>query len=136
MARVGSAGAAMQVVGFREFLIACDNAGRDTKVFAREALREAGEEVRQAAGAKFAKYDEKTSGGYRTRVRRTGVSVEQSLRRTTGLRPDFGALQMRKALIPALNENEERTVLKMEEAVTLVAEKFATVPPVAGLVRV
>lgn len=41
------------------------------------------------------------------RARRSGVNVyvEQSARKVTGLRGDYGALQMRQALVPALDEN-------------------------------
>ena len=43
------------------------------------------------------------------RSKRSGlrVFVEQSARKKTGLRPDFGALQMSSALEPALDENVE-----------------------------
>ena len=43
------------------------------------------------------------------RSKRSGlrVFVEQSARKKTGLRPDFGALQMSSALEPALEENVE-----------------------------
>lgn len=43
------------------------------------------------------------------RAKRSGprVFVEQSARKKTGLRPDFGALQMHSALIPALDEKSD-----------------------------
>jgi hypothetical protein len=126
-------GATVSVEGFRELMLGLHNAGKDTERYSREALRHAGDAVKEDATRKFSKYDKRTSEGYRVRVRRIGVSVEQSIRRTTGMRPDFGALQMRRALIPALQENTEETMTAMEEAVTLVTERLeATMLPVGA----
>jgi hypothetical protein len=47
----------------------------------------------------------KQAAGIKVIVRQRGVSVEQTLRRTTGLRRDFGEVQMRDALLPALDDN-------------------------------
>lgn len=124
-------GATVSVEGFRELMLGLHNAGKDTEKFGRAALRHAGDAVKEDASRKFAKYSKRTAEGYRVRVRRTGVAVEQSIRRTTGLRPDFGALQMRRALVPALEENTEETMHAMEVAVDLVAERLeATMRPV------
>jgi hypothetical protein len=49
------------------------------------------------------------------RVRQRGVAVEQSRRRTTGLRPDFGVLQMQRALLPALDTKQSEVVDKVEQ---------------------
>ncbi len=40
--------------------------------------------------------------------------MRQRARRTTGTRPDFGALQMRKVLIPALDDNEREILAGVE----------------------
>ena len=56
------------------------------------------------------------AAGYKVRVRQSGVAVQQSLRKTTGKRPDYGALQMRRALLPALDANEAETMQKVEAA--------------------
>jgi hypothetical protein len=50
------------------------------------------------------------------------VFIGQRLRKTTGLRPDYGDLQMRKALIPARTE-------KLDDAADIVEAK------VGGLLR-
>jgi uncharacterized protein with von Willebrand factor type A (vWA) domain len=47
----------------------------------------------------------KQAAGIKVIVRQRGVSVEQTLGRTTGRRPDFAGLQMREALLPALDDN-------------------------------
>ena len=113
------------VTGYRELLRACDRAGRETKKEVRDTFRRVGDIVKRDAAAKFFKYDVHSAAGYRTVVRVRGVSVEQSLPRTTGLRPDFGALQMRKALEPALVEDEGRVEDEFEEAISTVANHFA-----------
>lgn len=120
--------ATLRVEGYKEFLTACDNAGKDSKKFVRAALRQSGEIVKRDATAKFGRYDARTASGYRVVVRRTGVVVEQSIRRTTGLRPDFGALQMQRALVPALTENEEATERELEKALDVICDHFDAVP--------
>ena len=57
------------------------------------------------------------------RAKRAGarVYVEQSAKKVTGKRGDFGALQMRQALIPALDENAAEVFAGVE----LVLDKYA-----------
>jgi hypothetical protein len=113
------------VTGYRELLRACDRAGKETKKKVRDSLRKVGDIVKRDAAGKFFVYDVHTAAGFRTVVRTRGVSVEQTLPRTTGLRPDFGALQMRKALLPALVDDEPAVEHEMQEAITTVANHFA-----------
>lgn len=80
---------------------------RDVLKELRPALRRAAEPIRQEAASLFSGYDPGSAGGYAVRVRMRGVAVEQRIKRTTGLRPDFGSLQMTRALIPALNDHQE-----------------------------
>jgi hypothetical protein len=93
----------------------------------RAEIRHAGESVRADAGALFTAHearkgrplspsDARTAAGYRTIVRARGVAVEQKLRRTTGKHPEFGKMQMRRALVPALEENEDKTYRALESA--------------------
>lgn len=89
------------VKGYREFVRACTHSSAEVRKGLRAALREAGNLVRDEARSLFSKYDERSASKYGTTVRQSGVSVEQRLRRVTGKRPDYGALQMRRALLPA-----------------------------------
>lgn len=114
----------VRVKGFREFLKACQHAPKDTKRFVREAFRQVGEQVRSDAADRFTTIDAKSAAGYRTRVRQRGVAVEQSLRKTTGLHPEYGSLQMRQALIPALQSHTDETERLMEDAMEKVADHF------------
>lgn len=69
----------------------------------KQELRQAGDIVKGDATGRGARYS--GIGPYRTVVRARGVSVEQSAGKVTGLRGDFGALQMRNVLEPALDAN-------------------------------
>jgi hypothetical protein len=107
----------VRVKGLRSLLRATDAAGKDTKRLVRDELRKAAEPVRREAAVRFASTDARSAGRYGISVRRVGtVSVEQRLRRTTGQHPEFGRLQMRRALVPALEHNTERVVAQLDEA--------------------
>jgi len=112
------------VSGMADFLKATDLAPKESKRYVRSTFREVGEDVRAESAARFSRYDTRSAGRIRTIVRRRGVSVEQTLRRTTGLRPDFGALQMRTALLPALDANAGELDRKLSEALDRVADHF------------
>jgi hypothetical protein len=114
----------LRVRGYREFLRAANKAGPDTKKEVRSAFREVGEAIRAEAVARFSSVDARSAVGYRVAVRQRGVAVEQRRRKTTGLRPDYGALQMRRALLPALRANEAETERRMERAIDRVADHF------------
>lgn len=110
--------------GLRELLREIDATDKRTKRLLRDDLRQAAEPVRAFAAQEFAYYDARTARNFRISVRKTGVvSVDQRLRKTTRKRPDFGQLQMRKALIPGLIREQPRVIRRMEEAVERITEK-------------
>ncbi len=115
---------AIHVKGYRETMRAFQQADKDARKELRAALKEVGEVVRRDAAARFASTSGRTAAGYRTAVRQRGVAVEQRLAKTTGLRPDYGALQMRRALIPARSENLEELDAAMEAALDRVCDHF------------
>lgn len=106
----------VRVEGLRDFLRDTNKAEKETKKKVRDRLKEAGDVVREEASRLFSPVSAKTAGGYKVRARVSGVHVEQSLRKTTGMRPDFGALQMRRALVPALINKEDDVYREMEKA--------------------
>ena len=89
--------------------------------------RDFGADLKLAAEpvVKTAKAKEKWRGASISTIRakRAGarVYVEQSARKVTGKRGDFGALQLRQALIPALDENAAEVFAEVE----LVLDKYA-----------
>lgn len=112
------------VSGYRELLRACDRAGKESKKEVRNALRAVAEPVRLEAVQLFSPIDVRSAANYRVVVRQRGVAVEQRLRKTTGKHPEYGALQMRKALIPALNANVAVVDREMERAIDRIARNF------------
>lgn len=109
------------VHGQRETSAAFRACGGDLNRRYRGWLRDAGEPVRSEASALFSAVDARSAAGYRVKVRARGVAVEQTLRRTTGEHGGYGALQMRLALIPALDANENRVVEVLERGVDGIA---------------
>lgn len=81
--------------------------------------------MRAEATRRFTPYNARTAANYRVVVRQRGVAVDQRLRKTTGLHPEYGALQMRKALLPALAANQELIERELERALDRVADHFA-----------
>ena len=93
----------------RELLAATDKAGSDIKKYTRDALRTAAEPIRDEAAVRFAPIDLKSASRFGISVLGSGkIRVEQRLRKTSGRHPEFGRLQMGRALIPALAEQPGR----------------------------
>lgn len=95
---------------------------RDLRKYDRELalelnrrLKDAAELVRQAASERFQPISSATAAGFRPRARSGSAFVAQSKRRTTGLRPDFGSLQMRVALVPALESKSGEVERAVEQ---------------------
>lgn len=120
---------AVRVKGLRSLLRATDAAGKETKKLVRDELRQAAEPVRAEAAARFAGIDARTAASYGISVRRVGtVTVEQRKRTVTGQRGDYGALQMRRALIPALESNTEEVVERLDQALERLAQRWERRP--------
>ena len=117
-------GATLQVNDFTAFMRALQLAEKADRLAVRKELRKVGDRVKQAAAVSIAPINARTAGGYRTVVRQRGIAVEQSIRKTTGLHPEWGSYQMRRALLPALMANEDDTVRELEQALDRVADHF------------
>jgi len=117
-------GATLRVDGYKQTMQAIARTDKATRKAVREELRKAGDNVKAGAALRFARYDARSAAGYRTRVRQRGIAVEQSKKRTTGKHPEFGALQMRKALLPSLYMNEPRTERALEAALDRICDRF------------
>ena len=105
--------ATVKIHGLRELNRALNNLER--KDLGRE-LKEAAEPVVSSAKGKVTRFQGASVGTIR--AKRTGlrVFVEQSKAKVTGQRGDFGSLQMRTVLEPALQENEGEVLGKVERA--------------------
>ena len=96
---------------------AVNKADSETRKLVRGRFKEVGELVRQEGASRFSRIDAGSASGFRVRVRARGVAVEQSRRKVTGKRGDFGGLQMSRALLPALKAKEADVVREVERAV-------------------
>lgn len=116
----------INVRGYREFLRATDRAEKSSKTFVRDNFREVGEVVRVPAADDLRDLQPtgKSAAGLRTIVRTRGVAVEQTLRKTTGKRPDWGKTQMRKILLPNVDAHEREIEQKLEEKLDVIADHF------------
>ena len=105
----------LKVTGLRELHRALKNYDDDLKRELEDELRAAGELVTESSRARFVNTDARSAAGFKSKVKGFGrVVVQQSRRRTTGRRGDYGSLQMRRALIPAVAENEATVIRHME----------------------
>jgi hypothetical protein len=121
---------AVYVRGFKELQKASLLADRALRSEQRTLFREVGEPIRSEAALRFAAIDRRSAAGYRVRVRQRGVIVEQSLRKTTGKHPEYGALQMRRALLPAQQDQAPATFRRMERAIDKVCDLWERSYPV------
>ena len=115
------AASTVRVRGLRELQRDFRKMSKDLSKEVRDGLREAAEPVRQEASTLFSPISADSAAGYKVRVRQRGVAVEQSRRRTTGKRPDFGRLQMGRALIPALENRADEVVKGVEKVLDKLA---------------
>lgn len=104
----------LRVRGLREFIKACDHADRAVKRGLRNQLKAAGEIVAVDARKRFEQYSPESARTFRVVVRQRGVAVEQSRRKTTGERPDWGNTQMKKGLLPAAADKQEEIEFAVE----------------------
>lgn len=109
MARKGAVDATIKVHGLRELQRDAKKAGKETDKETREGLKEAGEPVRDEWRRTFSHIHLKSASKLRVRAVTGRVLVDQPLRKTTGDRPDFAALQTahgERALEAKANEAE------------------------------
>jgi len=117
------ASGAIRVEGLRQLERALKASDKDAAKGLRKELREAAKVVALDARGKFAGTDGYSAMGIRPRVRAGLVAVaEQSRKRVTGKRPDYGSLQMRRALVPALWDNRKEVERRVENMLDKVAD--------------
>lgn len=90
-----------------------DGAGRA----ALAGIRAASEPIAADANRRLSRYAQ--VGPIKTRASVSGVFIRQSKRKVTGLRPDFGALQMQRGLVPAAQAGTPGIVAGVDTALEL-----------------
>src|SRR5436305_13177204 len=118
------AGETLAVKGYRDLLRALRTADKESRLALRAELRHVGEATQAGAARRVGAKDPKSAAGYKVRVRQRGVAVEQSLRKTTGVHPEWGAWQMRHALLPSLAADAGEADRRLAAALDLVAARF------------
>jgi len=116
--------------GLREFIVAADRAGYETKKLVRDELRQAAEPVRREAQQLLKELQPMPDDTrYGISVRRVGsVTVERRRTKTTGERGDWGRIQMREALEPALDTKQGEVQSLLEAAVDRIADRLERRP--------
>jgi hypothetical protein len=116
-------GETLRVKGLRELVRATSKAEKESRTEVRKTLKKVGEVVRVPWSQELDRFGARTATGLRTVVRQRGVSVEQTRRKTTGTRPDFG---FRQQLLgeDVLAEQQDEVEHEMEDAVDTIADHF------------
>lgn len=89
----------------------------------RKSLVEAARPVAEAAQQKLSRYRGASVQTIRPRAVATGAFVTQGAKKVTGLRADFGVLQMVRVLEPALAENYDAILKGAEKAIDRLGER-------------
>jgi len=113
----------VRVRGLRELRSSLSKVNKEADGKVKDALKDAAGPVVSATQAKLSRF-RGVSMQVRPHVLMKGVVVRQDARKKTGKRPDFGGLQMRKAFIPALEENERQIINEVEKALDRLLDEF------------
>jgi hypothetical protein len=108
------AGSTVRVFGARETARAFRQIDRQLATNFGNDLKNAAAPVVSSAKGKVSRYQGASIGTIRAKRAGARVYVEQSAKKVTGDRADFGALQMRTVLIPALDENADEVFNEVE----------------------
>lgn len=100
------AGTTVRVSGLNETIRAFNRIDRSLANEVRSELKKVAEPVAADARGRIGRYSGANTAGIKPVTSTRSVFVRQSQGKTTGKRPDFGALQMRH-LLGALYENQD-----------------------------
>lgn len=117
---------AARVTGYTQLLVALKALPRSVQLALRGEFRSIGQIVDDKASRRLLELDPqpvKSVAGLKPVVRLRGVEVDQTLRKTTGLRSDWGRIQMRVGLVPALHDSEPEIVAGVAVAMDKAAEE-------------
>lgn len=112
----------IRVRGYRETARALQRVNKGAKTALYAGLRDAATPIAEDARARLSGYAGIKTSSIRPRVGLRGVYITQGAKKTSGLRPDFGSLQMRVGLLPAAYGRQDDIVTKVEEAFILLTK--------------
>jgi hypothetical protein len=100
----------LKVKGYREVLRALNQVDKGTRKSVLDGLKKGAEPVAADARSLLSRYAGLDTGSIQPRAVARGVYITQKRGKKTGLRPDFGSLQMRQGLLPAAYRNQDKIV--------------------------
>jgi hypothetical protein len=106
----------VKATGLRETYLVFQKLQRSVAGEIRDEFIKIAEPVAESARERLSRYRGASVTTIRPRASSRGAFVTQVARKVTGRRPDFGALQMVKVMIPALEEHEDEIVSRADEA--------------------
>lgn len=106
----------IRVKGYREYVAALNKVNKAAAKTVRAALREVARPVAETAKVNLSQYQGASLNTIGPKVTTRGVAVTQRAKKVTGLRPDFGALQMTEGLIPALDDHADEIENRADQA--------------------
>lgn len=106
----------VRVKGLRELQRSLSKVNKEAAKTVKDELKKVAEPVAATARGKLSRYAGASVSTIGPRVGVAGVFVTQRAKKVTGRRGDFGALTMRTALEPALEEHEDHIVNDVEDA--------------------
>lgn len=113
----------IRVKGLKELHKAFKNYDAELKRELDQELRAAGEIVASEARQRFSAIDARAARGFVPKVRGFGRVIVLQRIRSKHKRPDFGSLQMRKGLLPAMADNEDRVIAKVEDILDTIGRR-------------
>jgi hypothetical protein len=106
----------VRVKGYREVTRALNRVDKDTRKALLDGLKKAAEPTAQDARSLLSGYTGLATSSIQPRAVASGVFITQKAKKKTGTRPDFGALQMRRGLLPAVSDHEDEFRDKVDDA--------------------
>ena len=112
----------IRVKGYRETARALQRVNKGAKLALYSGLRDAAEPIAADARARLSGYGGIKTSSIRPRVGMRGIYITQGAKKVTGLRPDFGSLQMKHGLLPAAYGRQDDIVDRVEAAFILLTK--------------
>lgn len=113
----------VKIVGVREVQASFARYERGVRKTVSKAGYMAAKIVSTDARPRFSGIDSKTATGFVPSIRGPVAKVKQRIGPTTGLRGDFGSLQMRRALLPALYAKQGEAVRVYETSLEVLQKE-------------
>jgi len=106
----------VKVKGYREVSRALNQVDKGTRKALLDGLKDAAEPTAADARSLLGGYPGLSTQTIQPRAVGSGVYITQKRGKKTGKRPDFGSLQMRRGLLPAVSDHQDDFRDRVEDA--------------------